>query len=165
MLASSYTNKPYRHVPGFHRGPTAPRSIRISQLRIVPIAFTVRVLPFGQSTPVQPYFGGGLGIINWRYRETGEFVDFGAGREIFEDTFEDSGSSTGAIFCWRSSLRGPAIQCGWRDPLSARGGRSLERLRRLQDRPRRLDVQLHGRHAILISGIRDPGPGDLLISG
>ena len=95
------------------------------ELRIVPIAFTVRVLPFGQSTPVQPCFGGGLGIINWRYRETGEFVDFGAGREIFKDTFEDS-EADGSDLRWRSSLRGPAIQCGWRDPLSARGGRSRE---------------------------------------
>ena len=82
------------------------------ELRIVPIAFTVRVLPFGQSTPVQPYFGGGLGIINWRYRETGEFVDFGAGREIFEDTFEDSGSSTGAIFVGGVRFAGPRFSAG-----------------------------------------------------
>jgi hypothetical protein len=68
------------------------------ELRLVPIAFTVRLLPFGQRLPIQPYIGGGLGIINWRYRESGEFIDFGAGLEIFEDTFEESGSSTGPIF-------------------------------------------------------------------
>jgi hypothetical protein len=68
------------------------------ELRLVPISFTVRLLPFGQRSPIQPYVGAGLGIINWRYRESGEFIDFGAGNEIFEDTFEESGSSTGPIF-------------------------------------------------------------------
>jgi hypothetical protein len=53
--------------------------------------------PFGQSSPIQPYFGGGLAVINWKYRESGEFIDFNAGREIFVDTFEATGNSTGAI--------------------------------------------------------------------
>jgi hypothetical protein len=82
------------------------------ELRIVPIAFTVRYVPFGQSTPVQPYIGGGLGIFNWHYRETGEFVDFGAGREIFEDTFEDSASSTGAIVVGGVRFAGPRLSAG-----------------------------------------------------
>jgi hypothetical protein len=82
------------------------------ELKIVPIAFTVRYVPFGQSTPVQPYFGGGVGIINWRYRETGEFVDFGANREIFEDTFEDSGNSTGAIVLGGVRFAGPRFSAG-----------------------------------------------------
>ena len=30
------------------------------RLRLVPVAFTVRVLPLGQASRVQPYFGGGL---------------------------------------------------------------------------------------------------------
>ena len=66
-------------------------------LRMTPFAFTVRVLPFGQSSPIQPYFGGGLAIINWKYRESGEFVDFGNNRQIFIDTFEATGNSTGAL--------------------------------------------------------------------
>jgi hypothetical protein len=82
------------------------------QLRLVPIAFTVRILPFGQSSPVQPYFGGGLGIINWRYRETGEFVNFSAGRVIFEDTFEDSGSSTGPIVLGGVRFAGQRLSAG-----------------------------------------------------
>src|SRR5688572_18613776 len=32
------------------------------RLRVIPVAFTVRVLPLGQSSAVQPYFGGGLGV-------------------------------------------------------------------------------------------------------
>ena len=67
------------------------------QLRLVPLAFTFRVLPLGQRSPVQPYFGAGLGIVNWRYRESGEFIDFNAGLEIFEDSFEATGTSTGPI--------------------------------------------------------------------
>ena len=68
------------------------------RLRIVPISFTIRVLPLGQSSGVQPYFGAGLGIFNWRYSESGEFVDFGTSRPtIFRDSFVESGSETGPV--------------------------------------------------------------------
>ena len=40
------------------------------RLRVVPVTATVRVLPFGR-TAVQPYFGVGLGLFNWRYSEVG----------------------------------------------------------------------------------------------
>ncbi len=46
------------------------------KLRIVPFTATVRVLPFGRSAAVQPYVGGGIGLFNWRYSETGDFIDF-----------------------------------------------------------------------------------------
>jgi hypothetical protein len=36
------------------------------KLRLIPVAFTVRVLPMGQSSGVQPYFGGGIGIATAR---------------------------------------------------------------------------------------------------
>jgi hypothetical protein len=67
------------------------------RLRLVPLAFTIRLLPLGQFSPVQPYVGAGLGIVNWRYSETGEFVDFGAGNEIFRDAFTANGSVTAPI--------------------------------------------------------------------
>jgi len=67
------------------------------RLRLVPIAFTFRVLPLGQSSKVQPYFGAGLGIINWRYSESGEFIDFGAGNAIFRDQYVADGSETGPV--------------------------------------------------------------------
>jgi hypothetical protein len=67
------------------------------RLRLVPIALTVRVLPFGQDSPVQPYVGGGLSIVNWRYSEFGEFIDFGQGMAIFQDSFTGSGTTTGPI--------------------------------------------------------------------
>jgi len=68
------------------------------RLRIVPIAFTIRVLPLGQASRVQPYFGAGLGVFAWRYSESGEFVDFGTRQPtIFRDSFVASGSETGPI--------------------------------------------------------------------
>ena len=93
----SYTSQT---VPSFYRDYVDPDGTEVDQdlhLRITPIAFTVRVLPFGQSTPIQPYFGGGLGIFNWKYRESGEFINFAAGRTIFVDSFEATGTSTGAV--------------------------------------------------------------------
>jgi len=66
------------------------------RLRIVPVSFTVRVLPLGQSNGVQPYFGAGLGIFNWRYSEDGEFVDF-TDNTIFNERYVADGNATGPI--------------------------------------------------------------------
>ena len=49
---------------------------------MVPAAFTFRVLPLGQDRAVQPYVGGGLNVIAWRYSESGQFV--GLDRTIAE---------------------------------------------------------------------------------
>ena len=73
------------------------------RLRRIPIDLTVRALPLGQTSPVQPYVGVGLSIINWRYSESGEFIDFNAptGRpgefETFRDTFAADGTATGPV--------------------------------------------------------------------
>jgi hypothetical protein len=82
------------------------------ELRLVPIAFTIRVLPFGQSAPIQPYFGGGISVINWRYSETGEFVDFGAGREIFNARYEETGTTTGPIVLGGVRFAGQRMSAG-----------------------------------------------------
>jgi hypothetical protein len=66
------------------------------RLRIVPLTATVRVLPLGQSNGVQPYFGGGIGVFNWRYSEDGEFVDF-RDNTIFRERYVDDGNATGAV--------------------------------------------------------------------
>ena len=111
-------------VPSFYRDFEDPDGTEIDQdlqLRLVPLAFTFRVLPLGQSSPFQPYFGAGLGVVNWRYREQGEFIDFNADGEIFEDTFEASGSSVGPVVLGGIRFAGRRVECGWRDPLSARG--------------------------------------------
>ena len=68
------------------------------KLRVVPMTATVRVLPLGRSSVFQPYVGGGIGIFNWRYSETGDFIDFTVpGRTIFRETYSNTGTSVGPV--------------------------------------------------------------------
>lgn len=68
------------------------------KLRIVPITATVRVLPLGRHAPVQPYVGGGIGIFNWKYSESGDFIDFTRpGRPVFPAEYEASGTAVGPV--------------------------------------------------------------------
>lgn len=76
------------------------------KLRVVPFSATVRVLPLGAGSPIQPYVGAGVGVFNWRYSETGEFVD--SRNNIFVDNFVASGS-----------VAGPVVLGGVRFPLGA----------------------------------------------
>jgi len=90
-----------RTVPSVYTQFVDPDGSEVDQdlrLRLIPIDFTVRLVPTGQSSPVQPYFGAGLGIVNWRYSESGEFIDFSGGRRtIFRDTFVGDGNATGPV--------------------------------------------------------------------
>jgi hypothetical protein len=45
------------------------------RMRQVPVTGVVRFLPFGRPSGFQPYFGAGVGVINFRYSEVGDFVD------------------------------------------------------------------------------------------
>lgn len=77
------------------------------KLRQVPFTATVRFLPFGRTSRVEPYVGAGVSVINWRYTESGQFVDFADG-SIFRDTFPAKGTATG-----------PTVLGGLRVPLGA----------------------------------------------
>jgi len=66
------------------------------KVRVVPMALTARVLPFGRSRAVQPYLGGGVGIFNYRYSEVGDFVDF-TDRSVFNDRFVATGTVVGPV--------------------------------------------------------------------
>jgi hypothetical protein len=83
------------------------------RLRIIPVAFTVRVLPLRQTSPVQPYFGGGLGLFAWRYSESGEFVDFQRRNAIFRDQFVASGTETGPVVLGGIRFAGDDISGGF----------------------------------------------------
>lgn len=83
------------------------------RLRIMPVAFTVRVLPLGQTSPVQPYVGAGLGIFTWRYSESGEFVDFERRNAIFRERYVASGSETGPIVLGGLRFAGDALSGGF----------------------------------------------------
>jgi len=66
------------------------------KLRMIPFTATVRFLPLGRESVVQPYIGGGVGVISWRYSETGEFIDFTDG-SIFPESFVGSGANAGPV--------------------------------------------------------------------
>jgi hypothetical protein len=84
-----------------------------ARMRLTPVAFTVRVLPLGQTSPVQPYFGGGLGVVAWRYSEFGEFVDFSRRNAIFRDQFVASGNATGPVILGGLRFAGDALSGGF----------------------------------------------------
>lgn len=102
-------------VPSIYDDFTHPDGSEIEQdlkLRIIPLTAMIRVLPLGRHAPVEPYVGGGIGIFNWRYSETGEFVNFQApGFPIFRDRFVDDGTEVGpvAVFGLRVPLERFAV--------------------------------------------------------
>jgi hypothetical protein len=82
------------------------------RLRMVPMAFTFRVLPLGQDTGFQPYLGGGVGLINWRYAESGQFVDT-RDNSIFNNAFAESGTAAGPVVLGGIRFAGDAIASGF----------------------------------------------------
>jgi opacity protein-like surface antigen len=84
-------------VPSVYRRLTHADGGEIEQelkLRIVPLTATVRFLPLGRGS-IQPYVGGGIGLFNWRYSETGEFVD--VDDLIFRNSYIAKGNSVGPV--------------------------------------------------------------------
>lgn len=65
------------------------------KLRVIPFSATVRLLPLGDRSPIQPYIGAGVGVFVWRYSETGEFID--SRDNIFVDNFVGKGSVAGPL--------------------------------------------------------------------
>ena len=90
-----------RTVPTIYDEFVRPDGSEIEQelkLRVVPISGTVRVLPLGRSNPFQPYFGGGIALYNFRYTETGDFIDFtDPGLSIFRESFVATGNVIGPV--------------------------------------------------------------------
>jgi opacity protein-like surface antigen len=84
-----------------------------SRMRLMPVAVTVRVLPLGQTSPVQPYLGGGLAIVAWRYSEFGEFIDFQRNNAIFREQYVASGNATGPVILGGLRFAGDAMSGGF----------------------------------------------------
>jgi opacity protein-like surface antigen len=91
---------------GFHQGKTTSvyrafqnaTGSEIEQelkLRVVPVTGSVRFLPAGHGS-VEPYVGIGVGVFNWRWSETGEFVDTSDG-SIFRANYIAKGTSVGPV--------------------------------------------------------------------
>lgn len=103
-------------VPSVYADFVDPDGTEVDQdlrLRLVPLAFTVRLIPVSPRSPIQPYFGGGVGLISWQYTEVGEFIDFNAGREIFNERFEKSGTNAGPIVLGGIRFAGDAFSTGF----------------------------------------------------
>jgi hypothetical protein len=77
-------------------------------LRVVPFTATVRFLPIGRHNGIEPYIGAGVGVLNYRYSESGQFL--ATDNSIFRGTFVGSGTATG-----------PVVLGGVRVPLGAWG--------------------------------------------
>lgn len=89
-----------RSVPSFYRDYVNSNGNEIEQdlkLRIVPVSAVVRFLPFGSAGRVQPYVGGGVSALQWRYSETGEFVDFFDNFSVFRDRYVANGTAIGGL--------------------------------------------------------------------
>jgi len=82
------------------------------RLRLIPAALTFRVLPLGQDRGFQPYIGGGLGIISWRYSESGQFVDT-RDSSIFNNSYSASGTKTGPVAMGGIRFSGDSIATGF----------------------------------------------------
>jgi hypothetical protein len=82
------------------------------RLRMIPAALTFRVLPLGQGRGFQPYIGGGLGIISWRYSESGQFVDT-RDSSIFNNSYSASGTKTGPVAMGGIRFAGDSIATGF----------------------------------------------------
>ena len=65
------------------------------KLRVVPFTATVRFLPMGHHNGIEPYIGGGVGLLAWRYSETGQFL--ATDSSIFRDSFVTKGSAAGPL--------------------------------------------------------------------
>lgn len=105
-----------RTVPSVYAAFEDPDGSEVDQdtrLRRIPIDFTVRLLPFGQNNPVQPYIGAGLTALNWRYSEFGEFIDFDRGRRIFRGDFTADGTEAGAVVVGGIRFSGDAGSAGF----------------------------------------------------
>jgi hypothetical protein len=86
-----------RTAPSIYRSLTNVNGSEIEQdlkLRVVPLTATVRFVPIRGS--VEPYFGAGIGAFNWRYSETGEFVD-DSDSSIFRASYVAKGTAVGPV--------------------------------------------------------------------
>ena len=87
-----------RTVPSVYANVVNDNGTEIEQdlrLRVIPLTATVRFLPAGRGG-VEPYIGAGIGAFNWRYSETGEFVDT-SDYSIFRARYVANGTATGPV--------------------------------------------------------------------
>jgi opacity protein-like surface antigen len=85
-----------RTVPSVYANLTRPNQVEIEQdlkLRQLPVTFTGRFLLLPRGSVVEPYIGGGLVAVRWKYSEIGDFVD--EFNNIFPARFLADGTAVG----------------------------------------------------------------------
>lgn len=65
-------------------------------MRVVPVTFMARFLPFGDFSTVQPYVGAGVSLLHFKYVESGDFVESDT-LAIFTDQFKATGNTVGGV--------------------------------------------------------------------
>jgi hypothetical protein len=86
-------------VPSVYANYLDPGGFELEQqlkLRMVPFTATIRLLPLGRTSGIQPYIGAGVAIINWRYSESGQFVDV-TDYTPFTAQYSATGTATGPL--------------------------------------------------------------------
>ncbi len=101
-VGAAYSNRKvasvYRDLVDSHGTDQTTDDTEIAQdlrLRMIPITVVVRVLG-GRPGSFQPYLGGGVAVVNFRYSEVGDFVDTTT-FDIFNDRFVATGTAMGAV--------------------------------------------------------------------
>jgi hypothetical protein len=87
-----------RTVPSVYAFRTFDDGSEIEQdlkLRVIPITATVKFVPTGRRSAVQPYIGGGVGIFPWHFSESGDFVD--VDDTVFPALYKASGTAVGPV--------------------------------------------------------------------
>jgi hypothetical protein len=90
-----------RTVTTSYRDYTNPNNSEIVskfKLRTAPVTGVVRILPFGNARTFQPYLGGGIGVINWRYSEVGDFIDFNDNNNVYHAQYTATGNKAAPVF-------------------------------------------------------------------
>jgi hypothetical protein len=90
-----------RTVDTNYRDFTNPNNSEIQskfKLRLAPITGVIRLLPFGDAHSFQPYVGGGIAIVNWKYSEVGDFIDFNDNNNVYHARYTANGSKAAPVF-------------------------------------------------------------------
>lgn len=111
---------------------------RTLALRQMPIAVTLRMLPLGQQYRVQPYAGGGLAVIRWRFTESGDFAARGS---LFRDEhYDKTGATVGPVILFGLRVAGDTLAFG----LEGRHHRATGSFGPAFARVRDAEIDLHG---------------------
>jgi hypothetical protein len=95
-----------RTVPSVYRSFVNTDNSEIEQnlrFRVAPVTGSIRFLPIGHGS-VEPYVGIGVGIFNWRWSESGQFVDT-SDSSIFPATYVAKGTKVGPVIL--AGIRAP----------------------------------------------------------